>query len=156
MPSNDAPFPVIIELSPYFIDDVAQLEAECFSQPWSARLIEDELSNPMAQYFVSMCDAKLCGYCGYMFPGPEGEITRLATHAKYRHRGIARALLKHLMADAMKRGLTALDLEVREGNIIARKLYKSLGFDVVGHRTRYYQNPDEDAVLLSATLQISD
>ena len=40
-------------------------------------------------------------------------------------------------------------LEVRPSNASARALYKSFGFKEVGRRPRYYEDTNEDAILLA-------
>jgi ribosomal-protein-alanine N-acetyltransferase len=40
-------------------------------------------------------------------------------------------------------------LEVRAGNEAAQTLYRKFGFEVVGHRPRYYQDNHEDALLMT-------
>jgi ribosomal-protein-alanine N-acetyltransferase len=47
----------------------------------------------------------------------------------------------------------AVFLEVRTSNVAARALYEKIGFTVAGHRTAYYRNPDEDAVLYRYSFQ---
>ena len=43
-------------------------------------------------------------------------------------------------------------LEVRPGNVEARRLYQGLGFQEVGRRRGYYVDTGEDALLLEARL----
>jgi ribosomal-protein-alanine N-acetyltransferase len=40
-------------------------------------------------------------------------------------------------------------LEVRASNLAARELYASLGFTVHSTRKKYYQNPEEDALVMA-------
>src|SRR2546430_11083963 len=47
-------------------------------------------------------------------------------------------------------GARVVYLEVRESNVIARRLYESLGFTEVARRASYYRRPVEDAVILRA------
>ena len=47
---------------------------------------------------------------------------------------------------------TVCYLEVRESNTAARTLYESLGFVQTGYRPRYYSQPEEAAVLMTAQL----
>ena len=48
---------------------------------------------------------------------------------------------------ARARGAKAVFLEVRESNQAARALYEKWAFLESGRRRRYYQEPDEDAIL---------
>ena len=50
----------------------------------------------------------------------------------YRGRGVGRALMKTALAEAKQKGLTRIELTVRENNIRAINLYKDLGFVTEG------------------------
>lgn len=76
-------------------------------------------------------------------PG-ESEILNLAVDPSYRRRGLATAL----MESVRRRRAGQLFLEVRESNLAAQDLYRGLGFDVVGTRPRYYDNPVESAIVM--------
>jgi ribosomal-protein-alanine N-acetyltransferase len=41
-----------------------------------------------------------------------------------------------------------LFLEVRESNEAALKLYRKLGFGEIGRREKYYENPEETAIVM--------
>lgn len=75
-------------------------------------------------------------------PG-EAEILNLAVHPTYRRRGIARALLYDVLANPGD-----WFLEVRESNLPAVELYRSLGFQVVGVRPSYYTTPPESGIVM--------
>ncbi len=55
----------------------------------------------------------------------------IGVHRDYRGRGIGRALLRHLLAEARRSGVSALSLSVDPQNV-ARQLYESEGFVKVG------------------------
>ena len=57
------------------------------------------------------------------------------------------------VAAARKRGTRSLYLEVREANHVARQLYHSAGFEVVGVRKQYYTEPVEDAIVMRLELE---
>lgn len=75
----------------------------------------------------------------------EYELLYIETNPSARRIGVATALLMTLLDEY--RGVWFL--EVRESNIAARRLYERLGFEFRGRRTRYYSNPDEDALVLA-------
>lgn len=85
--------------------------------------------------------------------GPdEWEIENVAVAGDQRRRGLASVLLRKLLQEAHQAGVSSLLLEVREGNIAARKLYDKLGFIEIGRRKNYYQGPPEDALLLKISI----
>jgi ribosomal-protein-alanine N-acetyltransferase len=76
--------------------------------------------------------------------GGEGEILNLAVRVDQRRRGIARRLLETWIRD----GPGTIYLEVRESNMAALNLYKSLSFQELGIRKNYYEHPPEGAIVL--------
>lgn len=67
--------------------------------------------------------------------GELGGIYCVATHEHFRSRGYARALLSGLIKEATHRKLPGLWLQVVASNIVACRLYESLGFETV---SRYH------------------
>ncbi|HEY6391511.1 MAG TPA: GNAT family N-acetyltransferase [Bryobacteraceae bacterium] len=74
----------------------------------------------------------------------EREILNVAVHPDFRRLGIASTLLHHEMARC--RG--SHFLEVRESNTGARRLYERLGFEIIGARPGYYENPSEPGIVM--------
>ena len=134
------------------VAQVAGLEQICFSRPWSLSALEDELSNPLAAYFVALSGEVVVGYAGMHCILWEGHITNLGVSPALRRRGIARALLDALLTRARLQKLCLLTLEVRASNEAAIALYGGLGFVPVGLRRGYYDRPREDAVIMTLTI----
>lgn len=88
------------------------------------------------------------GYAGLRAVGVEGDVQTIAVAEHARGRGIGRALLAELLAEAGRRGVREIFLEVRADNPVARSLYESVGFVEIGVRPRYYQPEDVDAVVM--------
>lgn len=66
----------------------------------------------------------LLGYVWARFVLDEGDIGNMAVAPDSRRRGIGAALLKALFAESERRGTAVLQLEVRESNLAARRLYE--------------------------------
>ncbi|MGI6167659.1 MAG: ribosomal protein S18-alanine N-acetyltransferase [Eubacteriales bacterium] len=132
------------------IQQAAQIETLCFSDPWSNAGLEF-LTGEMAVSFACMVDGRLAAYAGMLCVLDEGQILNVATHPNYRRRGYARALLGALIGYADSHGIVTLSLEVRESNTPAISLYRSAGFVTVGYRPRYYHKPVEAAVIMVRT-----
>ena len=77
----------------------------------------------------------------------EWELENIVIADQVQRHGLATRLLGELGKLAGKRGVNSIFLEVRESNRAARSLYKNCGFTEMGHRKRYYRDPDEDAIL---------
>ncbi|MDX6404405.1 MAG: [ribosomal protein S18]-alanine N-acetyltransferase [Blastocatellia bacterium] len=83
----------------------------------------------------------------------ELHINNVAVRPDFQRRGIAGKLLSTLLAQGRKQGAHLAFLEVRAGNDAAQGLYRRSGFEVTGRRRRYYNDPLEDALLMSLTLE---
>ena len=44
----------IIEMQPFYVPWIAELEKICFHDPWSERSIASELENPLSHWLVAM------------------------------------------------------------------------------------------------------
>lgn len=147
---------MIVPMQEAHIAQIAALEKQCFSDPWSEVSVRSELSNPLSDWLVAEEDGKLIGYVGSQSVAPEADVMNLAVAPEWRKKGIGRALMKALIEQLHSRGITALFLEVRVGNIPAQNLYRGLEFVEVGRRPKYYVNPTEDALILRKELTDAD
>ena len=95
----------------------------------------------------------LLGYVWARFVLDEGDIGNIAVAPGFRRRGAGAALLKALLEEAARRQAAVVQLEVRESNLAARRLYEKNGFETVGKRKNYYEKPAEDAILMSKFFQ---
>lgn len=131
------------------IKEIAQIERECFSDPWSEVSLEEELYNPIASFIVAQRpDGAVLGYAGLHVVADEGYLDNIAVREDYRGQGIADDLLGVFVRFG-RENLAFLSLEVRPTNEPAIQLYYKHGFVQVGRRQNYYQNPKEDAIIMT-------
>jgi len=132
------------------LDEVAALEAESFTNPWSREMLARDLRNSEVArvYVMRNPDGHLLAFCGCWFVFDELHINTLAVKVEERRRGFATKLLQFLFAEAAAAGLSRATLEVRRSNEAALRLYERLGFEVQGIRPNYYSQPVEDALIL--------
>lgn len=130
---------------------VAKLEEKYFSRPWSEKSLTDAFSDPKYRLYAAFFEDVLAGYCGLLMTAPEAEIVFICTGEAFRRKGVARLLLETALGRAKEEGITDVFLEVREGNVPARALYRGLGFTETGLRKNYYDEPKENAVLMQWT-----
>ena len=130
------------------VSQVAALEKQCFSAPWSERSIGSELTNPLSLWIVALDGKTVAGYVGSQSVLGEADMMNLAVASEYRRMGIGQQLVSTLIDRLRANGVTSLTLEVRASNEIANKLYNKLGFFQAGRRPNYYSNPKEDAWIL--------
>lgn len=134
------------KMSAEHIPQIAQLEKECFSEPWNENALSEELSNENSHFLVAVSD-DVAGYIGVQEICGEAYITNVAVFGKYRKYGIGRALLKAACDGAKSRSCEFITLEVRESNIPAITLYESEGFEKAGVRKNFYSAPTENGVI---------
>ena len=128
---------------------VAELERLCFSAPWNEAMLEEELYNDTASFIVAEGeDGQVLGYAGLHVILDEGYIDNVAVRPTCRRQGIADRLLD-VFCRFGQANLAFLTLEVRPSNTAAVALYEKHGFQEAGRRKDYYENPREDALLLT-------
>lgn len=143
----------IAAATPADIDAVTQLELVAFADPWTRQAFEAALRERHARFRVAHArDGAVVGYLIAWFVLDEAEIANLAVVPTARRRGVARALLEAIIAEARESRIARLFLEVRESNAAARALYASMGFLPIARRPRYYRKPVEDAIVLRLEL----
>ena len=132
---------------------LAELEKLCFSHPWSQRAIEDEVHNSNA-YFVTAVDGdKILGYGGMHCTHQECYVDNIAVFGHHRKKGVGTAIVLALVHEAQRRGAEYISLEVRPSNRPAVGLYTKLGFLEEGRRRNFYNDPTEDALILTRRFQ---
>lgn len=149
--------------NPGDIDAMTELDAVCFTSPWSRASFEAELTtNRLAWYLVAeelavqdnailepdASQGKLIGYAGLWAIQDEGHITNVAVHPEYRRKHLGSILVGTLIDETKKEGLVRFTLEVRASNQAAISLYEAFGFETAGIRKGYYEDNNEDAMIM--------
>lgn len=135
------------------IKEIAELEKECFSEPWSEASLADELTNDTARFYVAKNDEELIGYIGANNICNEAYITNVAVNENYRGRGYGKILVNNLIQQCELEKAFFITLEVRKSNESAIKLYEKCGFKLVGERKNFYSKPQEDALIYTLYLE---
>lgn len=146
----------IREMQKADLEEVAALEASCFSMPWKYKDFEEVLTNPDRVYLVAEADSlpanrsdRIFGGCMLSNVAGEGDISNVAVAEKYRNNKVASQLLEELIRLGTQRyGITVFTLEVRSRNTVARMLYERKGFVSQGIRPNFYDRPKDDAVIM--------
>ncbi len=135
-------------LTPADADRCAQLEAQLFDgdDPWPAVAFHRELASQHNHYVAARTADTLVGYGGISRLGRkppfEYEVHTIGVDPAYQGQGIGRRLLDELLKFADG---GVVYLEVRTDNEVAIALYRSMGFDQIGLRRRYYRGSGADA-----------
>lgn len=135
------------------IPQILDLERRCFSDPWSEALFRQELENERSRYTVLLKEGRVIGYLGFWQIFDEGHILNIAIAPEYQGQHFSDILMQDMMQYAAERDIPHLTLEVREGNLPARALYRKYGFYEAGIRKEYYSAPVENAVIMWAEVK---
>src|SRR5574344_1010918 len=131
------------------IDEVIEIEKLAYGKHhWSRESFINELSNKLAKYYAAFYNEKLVAYAGCWQIIEEAHITNVAVSPDYRRKHIGEALLNAIIEDCYKNGIKYLTLEVRTSNKAAIKLYEKYCFKSLGTRKSYYQDNNEDALIM--------
>lgn len=138
-------------------NDVAAIHAIQLKCPHAAQwqvddylhLADDPFSLVLVAELESANLREVVGFAAFHRLIDETELRNLAVSPTHQRQGIARALLEHGTAKLWETGMRRIFLEVRASNRPALELYASLGFSLLSRRKDYYQNPVEDALVMT-------
>jgi ribosomal-protein-alanine N-acetyltransferase len=139
-------------LAPQHADALAAVHACCFARGWSA---DDFQRFAAADHCLGLVVwagtvVEPAGFVIANVAAGEAEILTLAVGPIHRRRGLARAMLRQLVARLAARDVLELFLEVESGNLAALRLYEQAGLQPAGRRSGYYSTPEgpRDALIL--------
>lgn len=139
----------IVPMDRSHVGQIAELERECFSAPWSEAMLTEALFDAQASFIVAESeDGGLLGYAGLHVVLDEGYIDNIAVEEAARRHGVGDALLD-VFCRFGQAHLSFLTLEVRASNAPSIALYRKHGFQEAGRRKNYYQQPREDAIIMT-------
>jgi len=128
---------------------VMAIERQVYPRPWSPNLFVSEMSDPNNRYYiVARLNRAVVGYGGLICYGDEAHVTNIAVDPLHQRQKIGTRLLHDLVLAAVDMGAAAVSLEVRVSNWGAQRLYGRFGFRPVGVRKNYYQEINEDALIM--------
>ncbi len=141
----------IVPMRKRHVRAVLRIESLVYPRPWTASLFMSELAlRSSRSYFVALAGREVVGYAGLMAAPDEGHVTTIAVDPAAQGRQIGTHLMLTLTRAALSRGLCAMTLEVRMGNLSAQALYRKFGYVPVGVRPKYYPETNEDALIMWA------
>jgi ribosomal-protein-alanine acetyltransferase len=122
------------------LDAVAQIQAA-----WPGIVQWDPTDYLAHDFRVAVREGRVMGFVVARQVGTgESEVLNLAVDPAWRRSGIGRTLLEAIKLQYPG----VIFLEVRESNRNARAFYKSLEFNEVSVREKYYDNPLESAIVM--------
>ena len=143
---------ILRPLEPADLQSVLFLENQGMSNPWSEKMIREELANAHSFGYGAPNENRLNGFVLARMVADEGEILRITVSSPQRRGGIGSSLLHAVLAELTARQAQTCFLEMRAGNTPAQALYTALGFTLIGCRKGYYAGSGEDALILQKDL----
>jgi len=144
----------IIPAGPRHLDELVELEKQCFSDPWGRNILESRMNDERSVFLVAEDEnGAAAGYLSMSWVLDEGYINNVAAAPTHRRCGVGDKLLDALWDRARALSLSFLTLEVRVSNAPAIALYKKHGYRPAGIRRGYYDSPKEDALLMTLFLK---
>lgn len=144
----------VVPMTREHISALMPYERQMFgTEAWTESGYRTELADTRHRFYVvAEHGDELVGWAGVMVIGDEAQILTVGVVPDARRRGIGRALLDALIAEAVRRGAVAAFLEVRVDNEPARTLYERDGFVEIATRPGYYDAGRVDAVVMRRDL----
>ena len=146
--------PLLIPLTPDWLERVVAVEASAYTHPWTPGNFRDALASGYQVQLLVAGDAVL-GYFVAMQVLDEVHLLNIAVAPAAQGQGCARLLLDTLDNWSRLQKAQWLWLEVRESNTRARAIYERHGYRQVGARKRYYpvhHGERETAIIMSMPL----
>jgi ribosomal-protein-alanine N-acetyltransferase len=135
--------PPRVLIRPATESDVPELTAIQRTAPESSQWLSRDYLTFDCQ--VALLDRRIAGFLvSRAVAAQEREILNIAVHPDFRRLHVATELLR---AELLRHPGVHF-LEVRESNAAAQRLYEGLGFQAVGERPAYYDNPPETGIVM--------
>jgi ribosomal-protein-alanine N-acetyltransferase len=140
------------------LDRVLEIAAELEGAPRWPREVYEAMLDPVnagrriALVAEDVESDLVAGFAVASVASPEAELETIGVAIGFQRRGIGADLVREMGRVLGLRGVTKVQLEVRDSNLAAKRLYGSLGFIEDGRRGSYYADPIEDAVLMRLDL----
>ncbi|MGN9802362.1 ribosomal protein S18-alanine N-acetyltransferase [Micromonospora sp. L32] len=133
----------------WHVDEVLPIEADLFgAEQWSPAMFWNELASGHWYRVATDVDGTVLGYAGLTVQPDEAWVQNIAVRRDAQRRGVGRLLLEELLAEAARRDVRTVLLEVAADNAPAQKLYATYGFEPIGVRRGYYQPSNTDALVM--------
>lgn len=121
--------------------------------PQSSYYFEVERNEASRPWVAVDSQQRVCGFLVLWLIMDELHVANFAVHPDYRRRGIGDVLMQNGLYEGWKEGARISYLEVRAGNSAAISLYEKIGYRVVNIRRHYYQDNQEDALMMNLEMQ---
>lgn len=137
----------IVSLEKEHILEVVSLEERHLEETLGFEMLQAELHNKYAYFYVALDNEIVIGYIGAWIIEGTTDMINFVVDERYQHQGIGQALMKKIIEDSINNNSKEILLEVRDKNIQAIKFYQLQGFKEIAIRKEYYKNKDNALIL---------
>lgn len=134
------------------IKNIAALEHEVFSNPWTLEMIQSSMTSDFDRVEVLEKDGVFQGYVIYSVVCDSADLLRIAARPEYRRQGVGTVLMDRMIKACESAEVQNIFLEVRQSNAPAIGMYDRFGFKEISRRKRYYTSPVEDCIVMQKEL----
>ncbi len=137
----------------YDVPFVFDIERQIFPSPWPVENFLYKLENRDYNIsFVGLINQQVVSYAVSYIAYDELHFSNIAVVPDFRRLRIGETMLLITLNIGIEKKCHVVHLEVRKGNVAAIELYRKYGFQVMSVRKNYYQNENEDALLMTKKL----
>ena len=130
---------------------VSELGQRCGLNPWTEKSYREEVQNQLSRYIILEIDDKIIGFVGIWCVVDEAQIMNIGIDPRFQSQGYGKKLMQEIFSIAREEGCLTMTLEVKTSNRVARQMYQSMGFELIGIRKKYYPD-NSDCMLMCKTL----
>jgi len=138
----------IREMDDADLPQVLQIERSCYPDAWPEDEFIDRLQSSKTTMLVAEYQGRIVGFTIYTREWFKLHLENVAVAPSARRKGIARLLVKQVIADLPMQRRRRIILEVRASNKAAQSCYLQLGFRRTGEKAGYYWPDGEDALIM--------
>jgi GNAT superfamily N-acetyltransferase len=117
------------------VREFTALQTYPFDEPRTRRALAELLASPsLGRIWLTETEGRVVGYLALCFGfsieygGRDALVDELYVRSSERGKGLGRAMIQHVLGEAVRLGVVAVHLEVERANPEAERLYRSLGF----------------------------
>jgi len=133
------------------VEQIMEIEKVSFGRyHWTKQSFISEIDNAMGNYYTAFDNEtnQVIGYYGFWLIWEEAHVTTIAVRPEYRKKYIGELLFQSMLDVGYEVEAKWFTLEVRASNISAQNLYYKYKFKSLGLRAKYYQDTNEDALVM--------
>lgn len=121
---------------------------------WTPERVLRSMRDPETNVIVARNARAMVGFAIMKYRDEEAHLLLMAVHPLRRRLRVGSTMLEWLEVTARAAGASAIRVEARDINVIARAFYAKQGYRLLKHLSGYYEGRG-DAVVLSKSLRAS-